>query len=189
MSRKAILEIDPTEVVLHEVKRHPMGMLGILLVTGAVFIVYLGLLYFFIRNSADYGLQDAENAIIIGAILLGGLIVLGGYAAIFVYRQNELIVTNENIILINQVSLFSRKVSQLNLAKIQDVSGDQDTITENLFGFGTLTIETAGEMKNFIFTYCPNPAIHAKHIIEAHEQFITATANQTTPAHTPQRSL
>ena len=126
MARKAILEIDPTEVVLHDIKRHPMGMLGIILVTGAVFIAYLGLLYFFIRNSDDFGLQNAETGLIIGAVLLGGLIVLGGYAATYVYRQNELVVTNENLILITQVTLFSRKVSQLNLAKIQDVSGDQE---------------------------------------------------------------
>lgn len=182
--KNRILEIDKSEVVLHHIRRHPLGLVGIILTVGTIFIAYLAGLFFFIKNLSE---ENGEITLTIGAILLGLLIILIGYIATYVYRQNELIVTNENIILINQLSLFSRKISQLNLAKIQDVSGDQDNFIENMLGFGTLTIETAGETKNFIFHFCPDPAISAKHIIEAHEQFIQAA---NSPAHrAPQNAL
>lgn len=181
MVRKAILDIDPSEVVLHDIKRHPIGVLWIILVTAIVFVVYLGMLFILSSNADQFGLDFASGSFTVLAIMLGALIVVGGYVAVYVYRQNEMVVTNENILLVNQVSLFSRKVSQLNLAKIQDVSGNQDTFLESMLGYGTLSIETAGETKNFIFNYAPNPSIHAKHIIEAHEQFIDAHKSDARP--------
>lgn len=185
MVRKAILDIDPTEVVLHDIRRHPAGLIGIFLVTALILLTYLVALFYLIVNSEQFGLEDSQGAVILFATGLGSLIVIGGYIAAYVYRQNEMIVTNENIILVNQVSLFSRKVSQLNLAKIQDVSGNQDSFLESVLGYGSLSIETAGEQKNFIFHYAPNPSIHAKHIIEAHEQFINAQHQAAARAQTP----
>lgn len=174
-SRREILEIDPTEVILHDIQRHPIGLFNIVAATSIIFIIYLGLVFLFVRNYNQIGITSAAaNAATVLAMALGILIVAGGYVAVYVYRQNEMIVTNENIILINQPSLFNRKISQLNLAKIQDVTGHQNTFFETTLGYGTLSIETAGETQNFNFDYAPNPHIHAKHIIEAHEQFIKA---------------
>ena len=172
MARKEILEIDPKEVILHDIRRHPIGLLSIFAVTGVLFVLFLGLVFFLITNAEQFGLEEADGFVTLMATGIGSLIFIGGYIAAYVYRQNEMVITNENIILINQISLFNRKISQLNLAKIQDVTGHQDTFLESTFGYGTLSIETAGEADNFIFPYSPNPHIHAKHIIEAHEQFI-----------------
>ncbi len=88
------------------------------------------------------------------------------------YKSNQLVVTNENIIQVLQFSLLNRQVSQLNLAKIQDVSVDQVGIIPLFFKYGTIEIETAGEASNFKFTYTENPNRIAKIIIEAHEDYV-----------------
>ena len=90
----------------------------------------------------------------------------------WVYKQYRLVVTNENIIQVLQFGLFNQQVSQLNLAKIQDVTVDQAGILPAFFGYGTLDIETAGEQSNFRFKYTTDPNTIAKIIIEAHEDFI-----------------
>ena len=88
------------------------------------------------------------------------------------YRSNQLVVTNENIIQVLQFSLFNRQVSQLNLAKIQDVSVDQAGLIQLYFNFGTISIETAGEAYNFNFPFAEDPNKIAKIIIEAHEDYV-----------------
>ena len=108
--------------------------------------------------------------------LLFGLVIslvsLFTYIASRVYQSNQLVVTNENIIQVLQFSLFNRQVSQLNLAKIQDVSVDQVGLVQLYFGYGTIEIETAGEAANFKFPYAEDPNRIAKMIIEAHEDYI-----------------
>ena len=109
-------------------------------------------------------------SVLFGMIL--ALVALFTYIGGRVYKSNHLVVTNENIIQVLQFSLFNRQVSQLNLAKIQDVSVDQVGLVQAYFGYGTIEIETAGEASNFKFAYAENPTRVAKIIIEAHEDYI-----------------
>jgi uncharacterized membrane protein YdbT with pleckstrin-like domain len=71
-----------------------------------------------------------------------------------------------------QYGLFSRKVSQLNMVNVEDVTAVQNGIFQTMFGFGSLNIETAGEQVNFHFTYCPRPGYYAKVILDAREQIL-----------------
>jgi uncharacterized membrane protein YdbT with pleckstrin-like domain len=89
--------------------------------------------------------------------------------ATFIFRQNRLILTDRNLTQILQYGLFNRKVSQLNMSNVEDVTAIQSGILSTVFNYGTLKIETAGEQMNFIFTYCPNPGYYAKIILDARE--------------------
>ena len=68
--------------------------------------------------------------------------------------------------------LFTRQVSQLNLAKVQDVSADQIGVFAHMFNYGTLEVETAGEAANFKFLYTPDAGRVSKLIIEAHQNYV-----------------
>jgi hypothetical protein len=72
---------------------------------------------------------------------------------------------------ITQRSLVNRKISQLSLANVEDSHAEQRGILPTIFNYGTLTIQTAGEMENFIFTLCPNPTKYAEEILEAHQNY------------------
>lgn len=58
------------------------------------------------------------------------------------------------------------------MANIEDVTAEQNGILAELFGFGTLKAETAGERSNFHFLYCPEPNKYAQIILHARERFI-----------------
>ncbi len=167
MVKGTILGVDPNEVVLHEVKRNPIGIYFIY-ATSAVLLVLLLAGVFLIAGASS----GNTGFLTIVALAVSILIVLFAALAVSVYKTNELVVTNENLVQILQHSLFDRKVSQLNLAKVQDVTVDQDGFLPTLFSYGTINIETAGEASNYRFPYASNPTIIAKHIIEAHEQYI-----------------
>jgi uncharacterized membrane protein YdbT with pleckstrin-like domain len=81
------------------------------------------------------------------------------------------IVTDQNLIQILQGGLFSRKISRLSVSNVEDVTADQHGFLQTIFGYGTLTVETAGEMKNFIFPYCPNPNKYADQILDARQAY------------------
>jgi hypothetical protein len=42
---------------------------------------------------------------------------------------------------------------------------------QTIFNYGTLTVETAGEMRNFVFPYCPNPNKYADQILDARQAY------------------
>jgi hypothetical protein len=108
---------------------------------------------------------------IAAAVMVGALLVM----ATIVYRQSKLTVTDRNIVQVVQKGLMIRKVSQLSLANIEDVTSEQRGIFANMFNYGVLVIETAGEQANFNFNFCPNPHRVAKIILDAKDDFLTTT--------------
>ncbi|MCE7936229.1 PH domain-containing protein [Candidatus Saccharibacteria bacterium CPR2] len=180
--RQRLLDLDPNEIVLHDVKRHPIGLLGIYFAGAFIFLFDLIVLFLMARNQEAIGLnlENSSAIIVVIASIFAILTVLATTIAAMIYKVNELIVTNESIILIYQAGLFNRKISQLGLEKIEDVTSQQTGILPHMFNYGTITIETAGEMSNFVFPYAPSPNITAKQIIEANEQFIRNSGTSAT---------
>lgn len=72
------------------------------------------------------------------------------------YYLDALILSSERIIHIEQRSVFNREVSQLALDRIQDVTIATKGVFSTLLGFGTLTVETAGEQENFVIKHIPD---------------------------------
>ncbi len=170
MKTQDILDLDRNEQILHQVRRHPIGLIGIYFTGALSMVVLLAVLYVAVRlETPILNFSDALYGIIFGSLI--GLMALFTYVGVYVYTRNELVLTNENIIQVLQFSLLNRQVSQLNLAKVQDVSVDQVGLLAAFFRYGTIEIETAGEASNFRFVLTPDPNMVAKMVIEAHEDY------------------
>lgn len=108
-------------------------------------------------------------------VLIVSLIFLFNTAYLFsvwlIHYLNVGIVTTEHVVEICQESLFSRKISQLGLDKIQDVSAEQKGITQTMFNYGHVDIQTAGELPNFNFKDVPNPNDIAQKLMEIEEDY------------------
>ncbi len=61
-----------------------------------------------------------------------------------------LVITDKHIIDIEQIGLWNREISTLDLDKVQDISSRADGIIESMLVFGDLDIQTAGSNTNFI---------------------------------------
>jgi membrane protein YdbS with pleckstrin-like domain len=163
--------IDNDESKLCEVSKHPFGIVSLYI--GSFFGIGAGLaLSFFLIPAV---VEDTNQAFAIAMVISIILIVLAVIVlslATLVYRQNRLIVTDRNITQILQYGLFSRKVSQLNMVNVEDVTFAQNGFLPTLLGYGELSIETAGEQSNFSFIYCPRPGYYAKIILNAREKIL-----------------
>lgn len=85
------------------------------------------------------------------------------------YYFDITIVTNERIIDIQQAGLFSRSVSELYLMQLQDISGKQKGLLQNLFNFGDVIIQTAGKKENFIIDHVAHSYQVSRKIMDLQE--------------------
>lgn len=73
------------------------------------------------------------------------------------YYLNEWIITSRRIVEITQRGFFSREVSSTLLNRVQDVTTDVNGILPTLFGYGTLTVQSAGANDYFHMHGIPHP--------------------------------
>lgn len=167
-----LYSLDDREEVLHRVKHHPFGIAPVIAGTGILVLAGIAAMFAIGPITDNLALDISRGALImfiLGLLLLAVLITV---IAVIVYFRSQLIITSESIIEINQYSLFSRDVSQLSLANVQEVTVKQSGIFAHIFNFGTVTLETAGEKANFKFTKAPEPYTVSRVLYDAHERFI-----------------
>ncbi len=66
--------------------------------------------------------------------------------------------TNERIVDIDFVNLLHKDIAETQLERVQDISYNTKGILATMFNFGDVTIQTAGEVPNFIFERVPKPS-------------------------------
>ena len=164
--------MQPGEQVICEIKRHPIGIIGVYVVAGLLLTV-LAVVVFII---APHVLKDVSSSRIMEVGGLGYVVVLLAtllvvYIGNTVYNGNRWIVTSDSITQVQQNSLFNKQSSQLSMASLEDITAQQDGIIQQMFHYGVLAAETAGERSKFRFIYCPNPNHYAQLILNAREQF------------------
>lgn len=171
----SLIEFDKNEKIICEIRKHYVGLFATLLtglLVAVILFVTIIVLAVVITGIPDEGVVNQNLALNI-AYGIGALVVLGTIFATFVggyiYQHNVMLVTSDKIAQVLYKTIFDRKVSQLSITDIQDVTVIQSGIFPRIFNYGTITIETAGEQQNYTFTYAPQPYVRAKDIISAHE--------------------
>jgi uncharacterized membrane protein YdbT with pleckstrin-like domain len=170
--------VDADEVKLCEVSKHSFGIVSVYAQVSIGIIVAIGLVYFLLPAL----MENTDDAIFLANVFAAFGVLLAFFiitVSTFVYRQNRLIVTDRNITQVLQVSLFSRKTSQLNLYNVEDVTASENGFLSTILGFGELVIETAGEQANFRYNYCPRPGYYAKIILDAREKLLGQMKKQS----------
>lgn len=165
-----IEDIDNDEVKIADIRRHFFGLFLIYLQTVLGLGLSLGLIAFLLPGVL--GNSGLTNSIIgLLTLIIAVLAVVFMILATKIYNSNQLIVTDIHVTQVLQVGLFHRKVSELGMNNIEDVTSDKHGIFPTIFNYGILKIETAGEQNNFVFKYCPNPDAYAKALQDARVAF------------------
>ncbi len=176
------IEFDAEEELITEIRKHSVGLI-IVLLTGAFVIVAL------LAASIFLGVADFDSALAVtNANTFRPLLVLVMFVMIiataimtfiaaFLYQSNVIFITSEKIAQVVYRSLFNRKISQLSIGDVQDVTVTQKGLLAHFFNYGTLVIETAGEQENYQFSYVPQPYQVSKMIVGAHERNLKLHGN------------
>ncbi len=162
--------IAKNETVLMVVRRHWINVAPLM---AAWVILGLATLYGFYlmgRYRDSIGSNGSVMMVGLGLVAMLALALLLAYASWYVYRENRIIITDQNLYQVTQNSLFSRRVGQFSLERLQDVSASQSGFLATLLDYGDVTVETAGEEENFVFRQSPNPRSIAAEIMRLHKE-------------------
>lgn len=162
----------PGEHIICEVKRHPIGLLGlyvsVALVVLLVAIFGYGLGPTIFTTISKGQMFTYSTLALTVASFFGVIALLVGHK---IYWGNRWVVTNDSVTQISQLSLFNVQSSQLSMANIEDVTSERSGLLPHLFNYGSLKAETAGERQKFKLSFCPNPDHYARLILQAREEF------------------
>lgn len=166
--------LEPGEQLVVIVRKHPIGIVGIYAEAVIGLLAVFGLLLAVAPNFFT-GLSNQAYKIMVGVIIFGlAVLILFLFVATYVYRQSRLLVTDRSLVQILQKSLFIRKISRLSMSNVEDVTAEERGMLSTIFNYGTIIVQTAGTLDNFIFPYCPDPAKYADQIIEARQRYARA---------------
>jgi len=91
-----------------------------------------------------------KNMFLLGLWIFGFIIWIDYYFDIW-------IMTNQRVINIEQEGLFRRRISELNYAKIQDVTAQVEGFLQTIINYGDVQVQTAGTEEKFIFRTVTDP--------------------------------
>lgn len=176
------IEFDAEEELITEIRKHPVGLAIVLATGGFVMLMLLlsGVFLGVVDFDAILGLQDANSLrplLVIFMFMFVLATAVMTFIAAFLYQSNVIFITSEKIAQVLYRSLFNRKISQLSIGDVQDVTVTQKGLLAHYFDYGTLIIETAGEQENYQFSYVPKPYQVSKQIVGAHERNLKLHGN------------
>lgn len=177
-----LFEHDPSEAIVYQATRHPIGVLAIFAMGGVAALLIIVVYTFLASDPAFFtsiGIRPANVTAIGGLVSVVLLAIIAGisFLSAYVYKKSRLILTNQKVVFIQYHSLIAREVSQLNIGEVEDVNVSQPTLLDRIFKTGRITIETAGEQNNYVLTQVENPYEFAKLTIQMHEGSIAEYGN------------
>lgn len=148
----------PYEHIVYKVRRHYVTLVPAILILALLLLVPLGAAW--LVTTVFPRLVEISIVPPLG-VLLGSLyylsILLFFYTYFIDFYLDVLVVTNDRLIDIEQIGLFARSVSELDLYKIQDITSTVKGFFATLFNFGDISIQTAGAVEKFHVQHIPNP--------------------------------
>ena len=152
----------PHERVVMELRRHWFSFIR----QSVVYVLLLigpAIAYYLIDNFENSLWGHLYNGNLTEAItrLATSLYYLGVWVFFFYswldYYLDVWVVTSERVLSLEQRGIFNRRVAELRLSRVQDVSSQVKGIWETLLHFGDVRVETAGEQPNVTFRQVPSP--------------------------------
>ena len=170
MNIDELIQRKPDEKVIFFLREHPVVFLSTVLL-----IVILAL----IPVAGWFGVQALAPDLLAGQVSAPalGLLASAYYLVLWLffltsfvnYYLEAWIVTDDRIVNIVQKGLFSRTVSEMDLAKIQDVTSEVKGFVPYLFNYGNVFIQTAAEAERFDFQNVHRPHEIRKQLLELAE--------------------
>lgn len=148
------IHFSPTEYVVIDVQRSPIGIVRIWLFALLVFIA-MGTITILLHQTSPIAISPLVGVGLIIATIAMSLLV--GLIGTRIYRNNTFIVTNERVIANIQPTPFAKRTQNVELEHIEDCSLTQSNPAHHIFNYGTIRLSTVGDEQTYIFTYVDNP--------------------------------
>ena len=159
------------ERIVYVLRRHPITFFPNILLFVFLLIIPTALVLLVINLFPDVIGTEVGTAIvtlIASAFYLMILVVF--YTQFTEFYLDMWFVTNDRIIDVEQLGLFARTISEVDLFRIQDVTTDVHGVFPTIFKYGVVSVKTASNNRNIVFYNVYKPNVIREHLIQlAHE--------------------
>lgn len=155
-----MLNLSDEEYVIVSLRRHLIGLIapfgvGVLLIALAFSSLFnFDIIVQVLRLSGNAA--NPANAVL-PVILFVLLVALGSYAVYYIFINNKFYLTNESVVEVIQLSLFSHREQSISLANIEDASYTKSGMLQGIFDYGSIRLSTVGDMTAYKFSYVAQP--------------------------------
>jgi len=149
--------LKDNEDILLVVHRHWFDILSQLVLILVMLMIILGSVFYLPEILSSFDTPFAQSLFLFFLSLFAVITWLTGFIIWIDYYFDVWVVTSKRIININQIGLFSRQVSEMEMEKVQDVSTKVNGVIATFLNYGDVLIQTAGEIPLFQFRKVPNP--------------------------------
>lgn len=168
------VHVSDGEYVIAQVRRHPIGLLGIwvadLFVAGLVIALAV-----FLQSQAgalaNTGINVNSDALLLILALVTLVVLLIGFIGATIYNDNKFYVTNESVIQHIRTGLFSSREQVISLGGVEDASFVQHGVLQYLLGYGSIRLSTVGDETTYQFTIVEDPKDQLQTLNDAVEVF------------------
>lgn len=144
-----IIELGPHEYLIAIFRKHPF----FLWISGIKYVA-LALIPLIIAPFIGGGIGSMGMVLYFGFLIV---LWVGFFIEWTDFMLDTWILTNERLVDVEQITLFSRRVSTLTLDRIQDITVEESGFLETLLGIGDVLIQTASEIEQFKVRGAKNP--------------------------------
>jgi uncharacterized membrane protein YdbT with pleckstrin-like domain len=169
---------EENEELIEKVRKHWIVYVQDFFIHSIGCILFIGLAYGL--SSAGEGMWLPQEFSTSGSLILIVFVILFWISFFFFWTKNYFdvwYVTNQHIIAINQKQLFDRDEAFMELTRIQDVFFEKNGFISTLFGYGTLKVQSAGTVQEFIIEDVADVEQTAHRIMELRDSVKVKTVN------------
>lgn len=149
---------DDHEKILYLLRRHAITNVGWIFGAILMFVAPLVLMLLSINYSFDVSSIFPFKYQYIFVLIWYLITVVFALESFLDWYFNVYIVTDKRIVDIDFWGLLYKNVSEATYANIEDVTYSTGGVLQTMFNFGSITIQTAAEQREFEFDGVPNPA-------------------------------
>ena len=154
-------------------RKHIVSLLGTMFLI-LVMVLLPILIFFVLKNSGHSYLHGvAINFLVVAGSIYYLITATFAFTQWVSYYYDLFIVTDSEILDIDQEGIFDRRVTEISLLRIQDVSARVHGFFATFFDFGDVVAESAGEnSRTYVIDSVPNPIAIANKILDLHNEHV-----------------
>lgn len=147
----------PDETIILLLRAHPITNVPWIIIGILLILFPFALMVLPIGASLPVSPADLQQALNIFAVVFEFVAFGYIFEQFLNYYFSVYIVTNIRIIDIDFFNILNKKVSDTQLAEIEDVTYTQNGIFRAIFNYGDVVVQTAGTNPEFLFRAVPRP--------------------------------
>lgn len=159
MTLENLINQKPYEKIKYTIRRHPVTFFPAILLFFVLLAVPVGIYWLFVNSTLKILLENAAYFTMItlaaSAYFLSSILFF--YTYFVAFYLDLWIVTNDRILDMEQKTLFSRTISEVDLYQIQDATSEVKGIFPSIFNYGNIILQTAGPVPKLIFKNVHKP--------------------------------